>query len=219
MAEQAYRLQRLPEELPWHCYPICVHSGTCHSSALHTYCLCHDREEAWTLMLLWKHFAILNGVGLVPDVHDLVYLPQDLLTQVDPGFGGTSLVAGLCSEPMRMLALLFLWALCLRIKRTVGSLPRMLEKLPDELLAIVKPQHVVQWIHAHLPRSDPKTDSFVIFAFDEVLHCFNHPCLNLSQRFLSMLSSPVGWLTCDANPMSNPSWPREARLTPRPDLS
>ena len=70
MAEQAHRLQRVPEELPEPRHPICVQSGTRHLPGVHTYSLCQDREEAWTFMLHWKRFAILIGVGLVPDVHD-----------------------------------------------------------------------------------------------------------------------------------------------------
>ena len=88
---------------------------------------------------------------------------------MDTSFGANPLVAELCSEPRRMLALLFLLALCLRIKRTIRNLAQLVWKLPDELLAIIQPEHVVEYIHTHLPRSDPQTDSFIIFAFDEVL--------------------------------------------------
>ena len=58
MAERAFRLQRVPEELPLHQHPICLHSGTHHSSAVLIYCFCHDRQEAWTLMLHCKQLAV-----------------------------------------------------------------------------------------------------------------------------------------------------------------
>ena len=168
-------------------------------------------------MLHWKHSAILNGEG-ISDVHHLMLLPQDLLTQVDSHFIGDPLVVELCSNPARMLALLFLWALCLRIKRSTGSLPDLVEDLPDELLAIVKPQHVLQWIHVHLPRGDPKTDSFIMFAFDEVFHCFNHPCLNLSALpFHAGITYRMADVVMPTQ-CHHPSLALFARLTPRPDL-
>ena len=73
-----------------------------------------------------------------------MYLPQDLLKHVDSSFGASPLVEELCSEPRRMLALLFLLALCLRIKRTIKDLAQLVQQLPDKLLAIVQPEDVVQ---------------------------------------------------------------------------
>ena len=95
-------------------------------------------------------------------------MPQDLLQHVDSSFGASSQVAMICSEPRRMLALLYLLALCLRIKRTIGNLAQLVRRLPNELLVIAQPEDVLLWIHAHLPRSDLGTHSFIIFAFDEV---------------------------------------------------
>ena len=71
---------------------------------------------------------------------------------------------------MRTLALLFLLALCLRVKRKeIQTLAQLVRDLPDELVAIIQPEHVVEYIHTHLPRTNPQTDSFIVFAFDEVL--------------------------------------------------
>ena len=112
---------------------------------------------------------VLKGLELVPAVHRSMYLPQDLPKHVDSSFGDSPLVDYLCGDRWCMLVLLFLLALCRRIKRSIRNLAQLARQLPDELLAIVKPEHVVQWIHAHLPRSNPKTDSFIMFAFDEVL--------------------------------------------------
>ena len=46
MAGQARRLQRVPEELSQSHHPICIHSGTGPFSAVYSYCLCRDWEEA-----------------------------------------------------------------------------------------------------------------------------------------------------------------------------
>ena len=128
-------------------------------------------------------------------------LLKDLPKHVDSSLEASLLAEELWTEQWRMLALLFLLALCRRIKRTIKDLAQLAQQLPDELLAIVKPQHVVQWIHRHLPRSDPATDSFILFAFDEVLAA-SPTLLPVSQRPQSMLMSPIGRLTCDINPVS-----------------
>ena len=96
-------------------------------------------------------------------------LPQDLLRDVDRSFADTPLVAELCNDGRRTLALLFLLVLCLHVERGICNLGQLVCRLPEELAAIIQPQHVVEYIHTHLPRADPQTDSFTIFAFDEVL--------------------------------------------------
>ena len=110
---------------------------------------------------------------------------------MDRSFGASpSLVVQLCSEPWRMLALLFTLALCLRIKRTIHNLAELAKELPDELLAILQPEHGVQWRYAHLLRSDPKTDTFILFAFDEA--CIAPLTLvPMPQRSHSLLASPT----------------------------
>lgn len=94
---------------------------------------------------------------------------QNLKEHVDAAWGRENcLLDQLCLEPSRTLALLFLLALGVRSKRQIRNLVDLVQQLPEELLAIVKPEHVVNWIHDNIPRSKQQTDSFAIFAFDEV---------------------------------------------------
>lgn len=95
-------------------------------------------------------------------------LLQEISRHVNASFQSSSLVAHLCSDPQKMLALLFLLAICLRVKRTIRTLAQLVRGLPDQLLAILQPEHVVEYIQAHLPRGDQASETFIIFAFDEV---------------------------------------------------
>ena len=75
-------------------------------------------------------------------------------------------------------------------QRTIHNLAELAKELPDELLAILQPEHVVQWRYAHLLRSDPKTDTFILFAFDEA--CIAPLTLvPMPQRSHSLLASPT----------------------------
>ncbi len=87
---------------------------------------------------------------------------------MNPSFESCPLVAALCSDPRKMLALLLLLAVCLHITRTVWTLADLIEQMSDSLLADIQPEHVLEYIHTHLPRRDSRTDSFVLFGFDEV---------------------------------------------------
>ncbi len=98
-------------------------------------------------------------------------MPQDLRKHVDISTEDDPLVNHLCGDGETTLALLFLLALCLRSQSNISNLAELTKRLPDDLLAYIKPQHVVQYIHTHLPRSNQKADSFIIFGFDEVNIC------------------------------------------------
>ncbi len=77
------------------------------------------------------------------------------------------LVAALCNDPRKMLALLLLLAVCLRITQCINSLADLVDHMTDSLLANIQPEHVVEYIHTQLPRRDCRTDSFVLFSFDD----------------------------------------------------
>jgi predicted membrane chloride channel (bestrophin family) len=94
---------------------------------------------------------------------------QDLKVHVDEAWGRENyMLDQLCLAPSRTLALLLLLALALRSKKQISDLLDLVQQLPEELLAIIRPEHVVRWIHDNIPRSKQQTDSFVIFALDEV---------------------------------------------------
>lgn len=63
MAQRAFRLQRVPEELSLHQHPICLHSGTRHPSAVHIYCFCHDRQETWPLCCIASNLLSRRVLG------------------------------------------------------------------------------------------------------------------------------------------------------------
>ncbi|KAK9914978.1 hypothetical protein WJX75_003303 [Coccomyxa subellipsoidea] len=92
----------------------------------------------------------------------------DLKVHVDEAWGRENyMLDQLCLAPSRTLALLLLLALALRSKKQISDLLDLVQQLPEELLAIIRPEHVVRWIHDNIPRSKQQTDSFVIFALDE----------------------------------------------------
>ncbi len=87
---------------------------------------------------------------------------------MNPVFKSYPLVAALCRNPRKMLALLLLLAVCLRVTQGVRSLADLVDHMTDSLLADIQPEHVLEYIHTQLPRRDGRTNSFVLFGFDEV---------------------------------------------------
>jgi hypothetical protein len=93
-------------------------------------------------------------------------LPQDLYKHVETQFED-ELVQSLGGQPSTLLALLMLLCVARAITPNLGGLAALVQGLPDELLAILQPEHVARFVHTHFPRAS-KNPSTQIYAFDEV---------------------------------------------------
>ncbi|BDA45948.1 hypothetical protein COCOBI_08-0400 [Coccomyxa sp. Obi] len=91
----------------------------------------------------------------------------DLYDDVANEFQCNELMQSVGGRPGTLLALLMLMCVARAINHPdVSGLASLVHLLPDELLAIVQPEHVARFVHKHLPRTN-NIGSTQIYAFDE----------------------------------------------------
>ncbi|CAL8467398.1 g6935 [Coccomyxa elongata] len=76
------------------------------------------------------------------------------------------LMQSLGGKPATLLALLMLMCVARAIIPNLPGLAALVDRLPDELLAILQPEHVARFVHTHFPHSS-NVPSTQIYAFDE----------------------------------------------------
>ncbi|BDA48304.1 hypothetical protein COCOBI_11-5640 [Coccomyxa sp. Obi] len=101
----------------------------------------------------------------------------DLYQHVNNQFG-SPLMTYLGEKPATLLALLMLLCVARAIDPDISGLTQLVDQLPDQLLAILLPQHVARFVHKHFPRANIDIASTQIYAFEEagslgrdVQHC------------------------------------------------